>query len=299
VDHPQLAIDAAPLGQAVDVDGGHAPDPFPLGVDVQRLGRRLRDEDRHRAGRALEGQLLLDGEGAPVDVVAGAPAGGQRLGARADLPGRRDKPVVLDVEGGGSVVDPHGSAAGREALPTAPRQGDEAYERLVRGDVEAARVAGRGCVVRTGPADDGEGEAQPGVPPRPDAQARAEADPLVSGGEDLGRWSRQGGRPLAGGVGGPRPEVEGGGNQLAGAVERHLQAALWPAVTKGSPPLVRGDQPVREPPGGRVGGAAGEAEPASRVDADAPAQQHTGQLGGVAHRQRPDRAAPGQGGSVR
>jgi hypothetical protein len=265
---------------------------------MHRLSGRLRDVDGQRPGWALEGELLLDGERAALDAVAGVPAGGQRLGIHAELPGGPDEPVVRDVEGGGSVIDSRGGATGREPVPAAPRDRHEAQERLVGGDVEAARVSGRRRVVRTRPADDGEGETQAGIPPRPHTQAVAEADPLVPGRKDLGRWSRHEARAVAGRVAGPGAQVEGGGRELAGAVEGHLQAALRPAVAEGSTPLVRHDQPVREPPRGGVGGTAGESEPTAGVDVDAAAQEHARELGGVAHGQRPDRAAPGQGGAV-
>ena len=187
MDRAQLPVDAAPLGQAVDVHGRHAPDGISLGIDVEPLGGGLGDEDGQRTGRAVEGQLLLDRERASVDAVAGEPAGGQCLGLRAQLPGRPHEPVVRQVEGPGSVFDSLGRATGREALPAPPRHGDEAHERLVGGDVEAARVAGRRRVVRTRPADDRKCEAQAGIPPRPHAHAVAETDPLVPGREDLDR----------------------------------------------------------------------------------------------------------------
>ena len=271
----QLAVDRAPLGQPVDVDGRDAFDGLPFGADVERLARRVGDEDDEGARRTLgEGEPLVHGQGATLDAVSGAAGAGQAVGDLAERRARVDEPVVGEVERVGVVGDRGGPPAGREPRLAAPGQRDEAGQWLVGGHVEHAGPAGRGGVVGARPAHDRQGERDAGVAVGPHPDALAEGEPLVA---PLWRRGGDGGRLGAG-----PPQVEGGRHQLPDAVERHLQAPERPAVPERRPALVGHHQPAVEPSAGSVGGRAGDAPPAVGVDRSGGAAGRDMRSGGFA-----------------
>ena len=132
------------------------------------------------------------------------------------------------------------------------------------------------------------------------ASSRNAHTPRVRSSSNHTTSSRGGNRSTLGtGSSGRCLQSHGGVDELAEAVEGHLEPAIEPAVGVGGAVLVGGHPPVAEPAAEMLGGVGGASQPAPAVLHQVVAAHEAGQLDGVAHGERARRATPRHRRAVR